>query len=429
MKLFKAISFYLFLQLIQISAFSQVSVEFSQPVYEFEMDANAQKIVMLPITVKGALEKDLKNILVSISRNDNPELYTLGNDSFNLSTAANGANIILKILPATLVKHDTVSLIFTDPLTKKIRLANVYIKKPEEKDDLKKKSGRIMFMNAYNFDFGGNLAGSNYVGHLNIYSPAMGSTEKWAFNSGIMKINYSQKDTSLENDPVLRENLFISHFDTLGAGLKYLRRLTRYSTIKKNQVWSFYFQPMFQIHKTSNSSRIFLHLHTELLASKWTATTTFNPLFQDTAVFNPGTHSNFSIRYRYDTRSVYTINSLSGYFGAGLTYDMKLWNKGEFVVQGTIGFTTNKASPTSTDLDVTFSGNGGDKAPTAQRNLTGFFLIRANYIQKLSETSNVVIGTDIRGFVSQYAPQYAAYIGLNVGLESVLKLITGDKKE
>ncbi len=58
-----------------------------------------------------------------------------------------------------------------------------------------------------------------------------------------------------------------------------------------------------------------------------------------------------------------------------------------------------------------------------------FYLIRANYKHILSKDATVIVGMDIRGLLPLYNPQYAAYIGLNIGLDSILGLIGGKKKE
>lgn len=52
-----------------------------------------------------------------------------------------------------------------------------------------------------------------------------------------------------------------------------------------------------------------------------------------------------------------------------------------------------------------------------------FYLVRAYYIQKLSGMSTLVLGTDMRGFLPKDAPQLATYIGLNVNVNNVIKLL------
>jgi hypothetical protein len=52
-------------------------------------------------------------------------------------------------------------------------------------------------------------------------------------------------------------------------------------------------------------------------------------------------------------------------------------------------------------------------------------LVRAAFNQKLSDATKLVISQDIRGLLPQYNPLYATYIGLNIELDELLKLIKG----
>lgn len=380
----------------------------------------------IPLTVEGTLTT-AQTVNLSFSRNEKTEKYSLPATSQGVPAGAASIKVQLTIEAGVLKEADTVSISFTDPLTSKLRSMYVYIKPMLVEDTDGYKEGRIMLLNAYNFDFGGNLEGSSYVGHLNISSRAMGETEKWAFNTGIMRINYGQKDTTLTVTPARTEYYFINYFDTASAGAKYLRRLSKYRTVKKNQVWSFYFQPMYQLNDPKQESRIYIHGHLELLASKYIQSTIATQLSLDTLLFTSPLQNGLVIRQEFKPKYDYTVNSLAAYFGGGVTYDMKLWNKGEFFIQGTVGATSNKPAPSSTDLDASFPPGNGPKNSEPARNWFSYFLVRANYIQKLSETAQIVVGVDIRGFLNDYAPLYGAYAGLNVGLDAIGKILT-DKK-
>jgi hypothetical protein len=302
-----------------------------------------------------------------------------------------------------------------------------------------------MFLNAYNFDFGNTSVSSNYVGHLNLFAPSLNKKtddaedeitmkkERWGlgFNTGILKISYNQKDSSniFQN---FRENVFISPFDELKDSLKYLKQINNYKVETKNTVWSFYVQPTLELTEATNKQHVYLHAHAELLATHWSSTTTIANIKQDTGLYIKAANQNFVIRSRLNDEVTSSTNNLSGYFGAGFTFDLKPWDNGSFFFQPTIGFTTNKPSASSTDISTAIRyGNSSTKAsPTLDKIWNSFYLVRAYYTHSINKTaerdgSTIIVGMDIRGFFPVYAPQYAAYIGLNVGLDSILDLIKG----
>jgi hypothetical protein len=290
----------------------------------------------------------------------------------------------------------------------------------------KVQNNRIMLLNAYNFDFGSTALASNYVGHLNLFAPSIDKKKKWGFNTGILKISYGQKDTSQNSESLVMENTFINPFDTLATGIKYLRQINAYKTEKKNTVWSFYVQPLYELTEPSAKQHIYLHTHLELVSSKWSATTTISNKQQDTAIF-AGPHDGFVIRSAISNNSSYTINSLSGYFGAGFTADLRPWDGGAFFFQPTIGETSNRPSPSSEDISANVRYGTTSRSTTA-REWNAFYLVRSYYTQVINDAA-LVIGVDIRGLFPLYAPQYAAYVGLNIGVDSILKLVGGKSEK
>ena len=299
---------------------------------------------------------------------------------------------------------------------------------------------RIMLLNAYNFDFGSTSLSSNYVGHLNLFSPSLSKKRGnkmqeerfgWGFNTGILKINYSQKDSSntFQN---FKENVFVSPFDELKDGLKYLKQINNYKVETKNTVWSFYVQPTLEFTRATAKNHIYAHLHAELLASRWSSTTKINTVKEDTSVFNNPIPVGFAIRSRLSEEVTTSSNVVAGYFGTGITFDLSPWNGGSFFFQPTVGFTTNKPSLSSTAIsnNIRVSATGLKPGIVYTKRWNSFYLVRAYYTHSISKTpekegSTIVLGMDIRGFFPDYPPQYAAYIGLNVGLDSVLELIKG----
>lgn len=290
---------------------------------------------------------------------------------------------------------------------------------------------RIMLLNAYNFDFGYTSPSSNYVGHLNIFSPSL-TDKRWGFNTGIMKISYNQKDS----DNVyrnFRENVFINPFDELKDSIRYLRQINSYKSETQNTIWSFYIQGLKEFTEKSADNHIYWHFHMELLASKLVSTLSVKNISTDTALFTMPVPNGFVIRNNISSEIESSRNTLSGYFGAGLTFNLQPWEGGSFFFQPTIGFTTNKPSVNSIDLSSTTilpAGIGRPRTSTVfGKTWNPFYLVRASYTHVVnkdsSNSSTLVFGVDIRGLFPYYAPQYAAYVGLNVGVDSILELVKG----
>lgn len=363
--------------------------------------------------------------------------------SLNVSSVAIGAGTLKVNCPVTII-HGTnkggkelyisIQLSYNNPVAQTSTIVVKVIEKKKEDKSSEDKTGdlsdrnRIMLLNAYNFDFGSTSLKSNYVGHLNFFAPHLGKNSRWGFNSGIMKINYGLKDSTSTGFTSAPENILLSPFDSIKPGLKYLREVNSYKTEKSNEVWSFYVQPTFEILRKSKTKnqRIYFHLHMELLASKWMSTTSITNLKRDTSIL-PQNFAASVFRNNLSSTSTYTINSLSGYFGTGLTFDLIPWKDGGFFFQPTIGFTSNAPSLSSVDI-ATGLGTNSFKRENP-RTWRSFYLVRANYRHLLSKDATVVVGMDIRGLLPLYNPQYAAFVGLNLGLDSILSLIGGEKKD
>jgi hypothetical protein len=284
---------------------------------------------------------------------------------------------------------------------------------------------KIMYLNAVNFDFGSTSLSSNYVGHLNLFAPSLGNARRWGFNTGVMKLNYGQNDSSVSNSRF--EYVALEPYEEIKPGSKYIRQYNGYKTEKRNVVWSFYVQPLYELtNKDNNDNHIYLHLHGELLATKWTSKTTMSNIYQskDTMLFDP--NSPGVIRQITSNTSAYTINSLFGYFGLGATFNFRPWDGGEFFFQPTIGKTSNYPQPSAIDLEAGINSTGKMKpVKTGFRNT--FYLVRGYYIHKINDQSTIVVGMDIRGLFPLYAPQYAAYVGINLSLDALLNLLKPSK--
>jgi len=278
-------------------------------------------------------------------------------------------------------------------------------------------SNQIMFLNGYNFDFSGQLA-SNYVGHLNLYSPQpikKGMVRWIGFNAGIMKLNYNNNDTV--QNMIVRENVSIDPLQTPVNGTKYLKQFNSYTTQIKQTGWSYYIQPLFQLTNLKSPQKIFLHGHLELFTNKFQVTTTISNLRQDSAIFD--TSKPVVLRGNLGgNQSVLKNNFIDGYFGGGVTFDLQPYKSAEFFFQPTIGWTTG--IPSLSPLRTT---DYNARIINSTRKGSGFYLIRSYYIQKLTGASTLTIGVDIRGYLPTYSPQTAVYMGVNINTTDILALV------
>lgn len=421
------------------NCYSQLSPSFTEAkkdTVKIERDKNADRTIRLKIKIDGVNTAAPNTLTFTLNTAQTsygicspfaaqkitviPGEFEIKSPSITILQGDNGGT----------TKYIVLQMAYNDGTSNQIKNVVIAItdKEEEKKEDKGADRNRIMLLNAYNFDFGSTSLKSNYVGHLNLFAPSLSNNNRWGFNTGIMKINYGQKDSTNTGGATVSENILLSPFDTIKVGLKYLREINSYKTEKRNTVWSFYVQPTFELTFKKAKQHVYLHAHMELLASKWSATTTGVNLKRDTSVL--GTNFNAAVfRSNIASNNTYTINSLSSYFGLGFTFDLTPWNGGSFFFQPTYGITSNTPSLSSVDINtglpVSYIKGGAQKARTWR----SYYLVRANYRHVLSKDATVIIGMDIRGLVPLYSPQYAAYVGLNIGLDSILGLIGGKTKE
>jgi|GEM_PF-3064499 len=289
-----------------------------------------------------------------------------------------------------------------------------------EEDDTADTLSHFTFLNAYNFDFGNTVVNSKYVGQVGFFKrdafTAFG--KNIGVIAGVMKINYGVPngfggDSTLISNTVIQK-FKINPFDGLDAtsiGKPYLNQYNKYITAyKTNSAWSFYVQPTIELTNNSHS-HIYAHMHAELLVNNYSSQTIKKTIRQDTAIFK-NEDIGKPMPYSLTDTTTYISNSVGGYFGIGLTFDIALWKNGRFFFQPTIGRST---------IGDPLIGY----APQAGGSWKGFYLIRSNFNQSISQNSMLILGIDIRGMLPKYAPRYAAYIGLSLGLDNLLNLING----
>lgn len=269
---------------------------------------------------------------------------------------------------------------------------------------------KFMYLNAVNFDFSDKKNG--YVGHFNIYSPS----EKqfgFGFNAGILKINYSNNDSITRN----RSNIvLINPLDELVVGSKYLSQFNEYKTKYSNMTYGIYMQPLFKISSDAKKTKFFINGHLELLVSKFDIMTEVNTIQSDTMTITTEEEIPMRALSLINKKQTSTINSLNGYFGFGLTWDLYFTENSSLFFQGTTGYTSD--IPRQTYVN----GTNGNIEIDKKKSWRGFYLVRSYYRHKLSSGSELILGTDIRGILPRFNPNYSLYVGLNLSIEKITDL-------
>jgi hypothetical protein len=325
-------------------------------------------------------------------------------------------------------------------------------KDPSQNDSTKKEDDKILenitFLNAANFDFNTKDLSTSYLGKLNIYAPGIYTKGKCKFGliAGIMKVKFNYKDSS---HPLYRvDNRLINPLDSIKSTTKSLKEYNQYTSTRTNTVWSLYFQPMVQLISFDNqpanntqeqniSNGLYLNAHFELLINKTNVTTTITNIQRDTAFID--TNYSRALVYIPNNTIIDDETFLNGYFGLGLTLMTCPFKnrKSHYFFQSTFGYTTNYPNWTNQDIGSTRPS----PPPSANNNIatrsgrilvpmiyrpksSAFYLIRSEFMQNISDNSELIIGTDVRGLLPKYNPTYAVYVGLNVNLNSIAKIFS-----
>ncbi|MBV8327466.1 hypothetical protein [Chryseobacterium sp.] len=281
---------------------------------------------------------------------------------------------------------------------------------------------KLVFLNAYNFSSPTSLK-SNYVWQLGLMAPDLGKT-RWGFNAGFTGIDYSVTPETEDNIRVLRQIDYVaqSPLDQVKQGSEYYQQLNEYSFEVKNSSFSVYVQPLFRLTDSKSNQKIFIHTHFELYNSKNMTTTTIKTILQKTLVYDSVQKTVVKHNINGDTQ-VQKSSLLTGYFGIGATFYLQdNRQKWEFFVQPTIGFSVSGQNFGKREDSSSFSfpAYGYESRHIAY----GFYLIRAHIAYRLTgKKTSLIIGTDIRGFLPYYSPQYAVYAGINLGVEDILSLL------
>lgn len=314
----------------------------------------------------------------------------------------------------------------------------------------------ITFLNAFNFDFTGKLT-TSYMGVFNIFAPDFLNRKgkKWwsfGFIAGIEKINYGtaningndSSQTMYTRQYVLANPVnydFVSQQITPGS--KFYYEYNKYTFQSQNTVWSIYFQPTFRTNfiefkKKDPKAGLYIHGHVELLVNEWTSTISYRTLSMDSAYYGAGSPPASTINTYLPTQYTASTTILTENFGAGLTYYVAPFAKdtsSHFFIQGTVGVSLNSPNFGNLGTYVTRSSQTTVQLPningTFNQAITypctkAFYLVRSIFLQTLSNKTELILGTTIRGLFGpgSNAPQYAIYVGLNLDLSIITDLFS-----
>lgn len=276
------------------------------------------------------------------------------------------------------------------------------------------KGNRFTYLNAGSFDFE-EEATPNYLGHLNIFAPNI-ELGRFGVNCGIMKIDYSNFIDPKET--IVKENVQLNPLYPVAVGDPYLLQLNKYSVSFNNKSNSFYIQPLLRLNSQgdSSSTHIYLHLHAEILRTRWIATNTVTTLKEDTLI-RDSTQTNFTSRAGIDEDFPFKATISNGYFGIGFTADLRLGKNFRLFFQPTFGYTLG--FPDFNSASTILYYNHLPNIEKAQL----FYLVRTYFSADISKQTNLTLGFDLRGIAPTTTPQCAAYIGLNLGIGGIIGLL------
>jgi len=314
----------------------------------------------------------------------------------------------------------------------------------QKKDSTKKESEtpkettdggiEVKYFNAYNFDFGG-LGKDNYLGNFNVFIPKMiegDNKYRMGLNAGFLKINYSNGGDSINQTKYINQNVLIKPLDPITIGTRYLNQFNKLAITSKNTSYSLYAQPLFYMPFLSSTKEgefdWYFHAHFELFVDKWTSSATLTNLQQDTLTMNANTVNGvYSLINKFPKTIETSVNlsstqtNLSGYFGAGITVKSEpVKNKVKIFEQFTVGRILSYVNPFINNNTFLLDFNStNDKKP--------FFLNRLELQYQLNDKLDAIIGSNIRSKGLDEAPKYAIYVGANLGIDGLIKLLTPSK--
>lgn len=306
-------------------------------------------------------------------------------------------------------------------------IAGFVIQEQPVEEKLNANPAGFTYLNAVNFDFE-NSNGASYVGQLDVVTPYLGKHDKFKILCGIIKINFSQPGNGLVNTSHnYTEIVKIDPLDQIKTGTIYNRQYINLKNVSKNTGLSFYFQPAFKLYERKNI-QLLAHLHAELLVNSWTTTSTLTKLQQVTDTVKAETMSdvtnNINDLDKFYKKSDETVTSESTstkpifFGGIGFSLTANIWDGGHLFVQPTFGFASDYLSAQKLAKESIGKIPGVEDEPTK----SVFHLVRMDLKQDITPNLQAVIGVIVRGRFG-LNPAWASYIGVNLGLGGLKKML------
>ena len=369
----------------------------------------------------------------------------------NKTPPGDPAPVLSKKLDTLAAMLDTIAIKLDTLESKQLAQALADKKKQDStNDDVDSASSfYITFLNAANFDFSGKLS-TSYLGHFGIWSPkAFG--KKFGFLTGIEKINYANgilgNDTAQTEyfyQNVVRPGDYVYSTNAppyIRDGAVYHHQFSQFTFKSSNTAWSYYFEPVWKITSlkripSDHNVGIYLHLHNELFMNIWSRTQNAVSLADTQLVYTKGgpndVYANPIDKVPVAAQVVGNKTIFSGYFGAGPIvyvnpFHMKNDSSSRFFLQATFGVAVNAPNfPALTNQSYPLYPNGQYELSTTYAHLKAFYLVKAHFIHNLGSNSQLVIGFMVRDLLPSENPMYAAFIGLNLNVGAIAKLIAGN---
>jgi len=411
------------------------------------IDSSGTATSLLPVRINGVIGDSIK------------QSGPLGKAKFN------GVNINTLPIQSTLIKAKELA----DDLSKKSAVVDsakkvaaadsakaVAAKAAAAAEDTSFRSG-ITFLSAFNFDFS-NKFSSSFLGLFNIFAPHAfrGKRKSWfnrnvGVNVGFEKVDYttgSINGNDSSESEYFHQNILVHPLDlyrtygdlndTIRAGAAYYRQLNKYTFTFSNTVYSFYWQFLINSHwltdEYDKKAGIYFHAHLELLINQYTKTANIQTIDQDTQMVAASqTHNTNGFTYSSVNQIVTNYNFISQYYGLGLTayfrpfYQVK---DTHIFAQLTLGAAQNTPDLTNLYNDaIPPNLNSTYNYSSTYTQFETFYLFRFKFIEQITKNSDLMIGFNLRGaFNPSTYPQYAAFIGINLGLSPIITAITGSSK-
>lgn len=287
---------------------------------------------------------------------------------------------------------------------------------------------KVTLLTAFSFDFD-NTVTPNYYAKLNLDHKI--KDKRFGFITGITRTKFSFEDTT--NHKYMMDSVLLSPFKT-SEGDKALRKFHKYTSTRSVKSYSFYFQPSWKLGNKSTCEGLYLHAHLELLVNRASIRTSLSTLGTDT--INIVEDDNATEKFSFLESNILErdFTTAGGYFGAGIYLKYNLFTeKNTFFFQATGGFATEGLTWSSKELE---SESLHLKVPVGLKSSSddfetknflfqnkGFYLFRSEFRHTHSEDAQLMVGFESRGLLLSQPPLHSAYVGLNVSVSGLLKLV------